>query len=193
MAGNSHRVFDGVVDDQVVAAEWKPGSHCHKVSVLQRARTFPFKQHTPRKHVKTFSCCEMKWDTVRWFHFWAVSLKPRGELTGVISNICVDRQSADVVRVDHVGVPLPAVTGVMEDVVQCLCHHVFTHYPHLGHKQREQPVINPERAGYWVYWWFFTCVRSPTHNMTSSNLPEVLTCFQHNLKDLHYSTVMYWI
>lgn len=60
MARNSHRVFDRVVDDQVVTAEWKPGSHCHKVSVLQRTRTFPFKQHKHTKHLKTFSYCEMK-------------------------------------------------------------------------------------------------------------------------------------
>lgn len=50
MDGNYHRVFDGVVDDQVVVAKWKPGSHRHKVSVLQRARTFPFTQHTHIKH-----------------------------------------------------------------------------------------------------------------------------------------------
>ena len=40
-------MFDRVVDDQVVVAEREPRSHCHKVSVLQRARTFPFKHiHT---------------------------------------------------------------------------------------------------------------------------------------------------
>lgn len=37
-------MFDGVVDDHVVAAERKPRPHRHKVSVLQRRRAFPFKQ-----------------------------------------------------------------------------------------------------------------------------------------------------
>ena len=54
------RVFDGVVDDQVVVAERKPRPHRHKVSVLQRARTFPFKQkyihkNQRRKHIKSVS------------------------------------------------------------------------------------------------------------------------------------------
>lgn len=57
-------------------------------------------------------------------------------LTGVISHVCVDRQSADVVGVDHVGVPLLTVAGVMEDVVQRLCRHVFAHDPHLEQRQR---------------------------------------------------------
>lgn len=57
-------------------------------------------------------------------------------LTGVIAHVGVGGQSADVVRVDHVGVPLPAVTGVMEDVVERRRRYVLTHDPHLRHKHK---------------------------------------------------------
>lgn len=56
-------------------------------------------------------------------------------LTGVISHVGVGGQFGDVVRVDHVGVPLAAIAGVMEDVVQRLCIHVFTNNPHLRQKE----------------------------------------------------------
>lgn len=58
----------------------------------------------------------------------------RDALTGVISDVGVGCQPPDIVRVDHVGVPLPPVAGVVEDVIDSLCCHVLTHYPHLGHK-----------------------------------------------------------
>ncbi len=51
----AHWVFDGVVDDQVVAAERKPRSHRHKVSVLQRTRTFPCGEHTHSNSLKNDS------------------------------------------------------------------------------------------------------------------------------------------
>lgn len=69
------------------------------------------------------------------------SLQTAG-LTGVISDVGVDRQPADVVGINHVGVPLPAVAGVMEDVVQCLRRHVLTHYSHLRHKQKVPDVTS---------------------------------------------------
>lgn len=47
----SHRMFDRAVDDQIVAAEWKPRPHGDKVSVLQRAGTLPFKTNT-HTHIK---------------------------------------------------------------------------------------------------------------------------------------------
>ena len=62
----------------------------------------------------------------------------RTELTGIISDVSVGSQPGDVVRVDHVGVPLFAVAGVMEDVIQRLCRHILTHYPHLKHTHRKR-------------------------------------------------------
>ena len=63
-------------------------------------------------------------------------------LTGVVANVCVDCESADVVRVNHVGVPLLAVAGVMEDVIHRLRPHIFTHNTHLKppHTEREKIV-----------------------------------------------------
>lgn len=52
-------------------------------------------------------------------------------LTGVVAHVGVGGQLGDVVRVDHVGVPLAAVAGVVEDVVQRLRVHVLTDDPHL--------------------------------------------------------------
>lgn len=56
-------------------------------------------------------------------------------LTGVIAHIGVGGQFGDVVRVDHVGVPLAAIAGVMEDVIQRLSVHVLTNNPHLRQKE----------------------------------------------------------
>lgn len=41
----AHRVFDGVVNDQVVVPKRKPRSHGHKVSVLQGDWTSPCTQN----------------------------------------------------------------------------------------------------------------------------------------------------
>lgn len=68
-------------------------------------------------------------------------------LTGVISHVGVDRQSADVVRVDHVGVPLLAVVDIMEDVVQRLRRQVFADDSHLRWRKRkadDQPDMEEE-------------------------------------------------
>ena len=64
--------------------------------------------------------------------------RARTELTGVISDVGIGSQPGDVICVYHVGVPLFAVAGVMEDVIQRLCRHILTHYPHLKHTQRNK-------------------------------------------------------
>lgn len=56
-AQKTNRMFDGVVDDQVVITKGKPRPHRDKISVLQRTRTLPFRwhEHTKKdqKHKKT--------------------------------------------------------------------------------------------------------------------------------------------
>ena len=61
-------------------------------------------------------------------------------LTGVVANVCIDGESSDIVGVNHVGVPLLAVAGVMEDIIHRIRPHVFTCNPHLETVQRERPL-----------------------------------------------------
>lgn len=79
-------------------------------------------------------------------------------LTGVISHVGVDRQPSNIIRVDHVGVPLLAVARVMQDIIDCLCLHILTHNLHLwmdtgrtetqrGQKRRRQSE-GDKRDGY---------------------------------------------
>lgn len=51
-----------------------------------------------------------------------------------------------VVRVDHVGVQLPAVAGVMEDIVQRLCRHVLANYLHLKPRKHRSPNEDNQSA-----------------------------------------------
>lgn len=54
-----HRVFDRVINDQVVVAEREPWPHSNKISVLQRVRRFPYgdiQRHTHTRLTLVVNC-----------------------------------------------------------------------------------------------------------------------------------------
>ena len=62
---------------------------------------------------------------------WKSQEETTEDLTGVVADVSVDGQFADVERLNHVRVPFPPVIDVVEHVVHGFCRNILANHPTL--------------------------------------------------------------
>lgn len=63
--------------------------------------------------------------------------------TGVVADVSVRSQFADVKGLDYVQVPFSSIIDVVEDVIHGFCRNVLTHHPTLGGGGRDRQTELP--------------------------------------------------
>lgn len=129
----THRVFDGVVHDDVIIPHRQPGTQSDHITILQRFRTLPLNNH---KQIINFNNSGADEELFGMSHTWG-ELHYGNVFTGIVADVRVHRQFADVKGLDHVRVPFSPIINVMEHIIHGFCRNVLTHHPTLRERERE--------------------------------------------------------